>query len=71
MFMTNPEKVADSASFMASCSTGRDLTAHGKRLAEMGLSDHDRRLLGAMYKVKAQIIRELGQWDDREKEPVR
>ena len=71
MFMTNPEKVRDSASFMASCCTGKDLMAHGKRLAEMGLSDHDRRLLGAMYKVKMQIIQEMGNREYHEKEPVR
>lgn len=65
MFVTRPELIADASKFFAECSTGRDLIEYGKRLAGAGLSNHDRRLLGAMYKVKEQILKELGQWELR------
>lgn len=63
MWQTNPSLVGEAAMRIAACYTGRELRDYGLKLANAGLSDHDRQMLGAMYKIKARVLQKAGNWD--------
>lgn len=70
MWQTNQQEVSDCAALLAACNAGSNLKELGMKIAQLGLSDHDRKLLGAMYQAKQRILQESGNWNLKEVEPM-
>jgi hypothetical protein len=69
MWQSDSGLVAAAAQYIALCMTGDQLKSYGQKLAQEGLSPHDRQLLGGMYRAKELILKNAGVWNLKAVEP--
>lgn len=70
MWETDVPGVTAAAHVIARCMTGDQLRTFGAELAEQSLTDHDRQLIGSLYKAKASILKAANVWHLKALDPI-
>lgn len=64
VWQTDIVLVTAACQFISQIETGEQLRRYASRLAKEQLTDHDRRLIGAVYLAKQKILIESGGWSN-------